>query len=121
MAVLYKGSLYHELKKELYSSLKIYMELEVGKDNISNIDVDVIIAILDDISYGEILDLNKNLYISKKPYMFVYYNGEGIVCGPFVIPGKTACFECLLTHRIKKLEGNGNEKIGLDNFRRLIN
>ena len=119
VAVLYKGSLYHELKKELYNSLKIDMELEVGKDNISNIDVDVIIAILDDISYGEILDLNKNLYNNRKPYMFVYYNGEGIVCGPFVVPGKTACFECLLTHRIKKLEGNGNEKIGLDNFRRL--
>ena len=34
VAVLYKGSLYHELKKELYNSLKIDMELEVGKDNI---------------------------------------------------------------------------------------
>ena len=95
VAVLYKGSLYHELKKELYNSLKIDMELEVGKDNISNIDVDVIIAILDDISYGEILDLNKNLYNNRKPYMFVYYNGEGIVCGPFVVPGKTACFDLL--------------------------
>lgn len=118
--VLFKGNLYSQLKKEMYNNIKIDREIEISQYNNTKLEADVIIVILDGISYGEMIDLNRELYKNKKPYLFVYYNGEGVVCGPFVIPGKTACYECLLTHRIKKLENNANNKIEIDMFRELV-
>lgn len=118
--VLFKGNLYSQLKKEMYNNIKIDREIEISQYNNTKLGADVIIVILDGISYGEMIDLNRELYKNKKPYLFVYYNGEGVVCGPFVIPGKTACYECLLTHRIKKLENNANNKIEIDMFRELV-
>lgn len=118
--VLFKGNLYSQLKKEMCNNIKIDREIEISQYNNTKLEADVIIVILDGISYGEMIDLNRELYKNKKPYLFVYYNGEGVVCGPFVIPGKTACYECLLTHRIKKLENNANNKIEIDMFRELV-
>lgn len=118
--VLFKGNLYSQLKKEMCNNIKIDREIEISQYNNTKLEADVIIVILDGISYGEMIDLNRELYKNKKPYLFVYYNGEDVVCGPFVIPGKTACYECLLTHRIKKLENNANNKIEIDMFRELV-
>lgn len=103
ISVIYKGNLYENIKNKLFGIVE-----EIHLVNYSNNKLlgDVILVILDGVSYKEMLELNRRLYREGRPYFFIYYNGMGVACGPFVIPNRTACFECLMNHRIKQLKNN---------------
>ena len=58
----------------------------------------------------EMLAVNKKLYYIDKPFIAFFCNGEKLVAGPLVVPGKSACLECVLSHEIKWL----NSKLSKD-------
>lgn len=58
----------------------------------------------------EMLAVNKKLYYIDKPFIAFFCNGEKLVAGPLVVPCKSACLECVLSHEIKWL----NSKLSKD-------
>lgn len=53
-----------------------------------------------------------------KNYIPVYFDGEKIVLGPFIIPQKTLCLECITSDELKLLNRNINRanQVKLENI-----
>lgn len=46
---------------------------------------------------GELTRFNAFHIERSQPFGFIYFNGNAVITGPIVIPGKTPCFSCLTT------------------------
>ena len=95
-SVIYSGSLYGLLRNKLKGVVEA---IELTEFSNQKLNGDAILVVLESVTYGQFLELNKQLYAQDSPYLFVYAEGEDILCGPMVIPQKTQCFQCYLTHR----------------------
>lgn len=73
-------------------------------------DFDVAILAPSVLTYIDMFSLNKKLYQFKKPFTQISFNGTNIIAGPLVIPHKSACLECGVSHELKRL----NSKISND-------
>ncbi len=58
-------------------------------------------------NYDQLTKINRCLIKYSLPYLPFYFDGSSMVLGPVIIPGKTACWECLVTHRLNTI----NEKL----------
>lgn len=95
-SVIYSGSLYGLLRNKLKGVVEA---IELTKFLNQKLNGDAILVVLESVTYGQFLELNKQLYAQDSPYLFVYAEGDDILCGPMVIPHKSQCFQCYLTHR----------------------
>lgn len=69
-------------------------------------DFDMAIFAPDICTYKQAMEVNKKLYLLNKPYTQIYNNGDELLAGPLVIPRQSACLECLVTSKIKKINKN---------------
>lgn len=82
-------------------------------------DADTIVLAPDGATYGDFLDANEAMIKSGRPFFPFYFAGEELVAGPFVIPGKTACFSCQSIYHLQAVN-DGLEKrarLTLDDLR----
>ena len=52
---------------------------------------------------GQLSEENRKSMERGRPFGFLYFNGQSLVAGPVVIPGKTPCLDCLMTWLRDKL------------------
>lgn len=69
-------------------------------------DFDFAIFAPSDCTYSDVININKKLYNYKKPYINFNFNGDNFLLGPFIIPEKTICLECILSTKLKKINNN---------------
>lgn len=98
-----------------------YLSIEDFLDNKDSYRYDYAVIADDNLSYSEIIRLNRKLYDLGKVYSQIRFNGENIVLGPLVIPGKSACLECGITVELKKINKkiSDNDKLNLNNLSEL--
>lgn len=56
-----------------------------------------VIAVADRIAHDAFSAINRRACESRTPIVFVWREVSRIVCGPLVLPGESACFECYRT------------------------
>jgi len=83
------------------------------KDNIYDFDIAVFAP--STATYADMLAVNKKLYHTIKPFIPIFYSGGKILAGPLVVPNKSACLECVLSHELKCLNSKlpEGEKVGI--------
>ncbi|MBB4827134.1 thiazole/oxazole-forming peptide maturase SagD family component [Sporosarcina luteola] len=84
-------------------------------------DFDIAIFAPSALTYSDMFSVNEKLYQLRKPYIQISFNGVSITAGPLVIPNKSACLECGVSHEIKRLnskDANG-EKVGINDLENL--
>lgn len=96
---------------------------EQMESKLNEVNYDIACIVPEKATYSEMLSINKSLYASKVPYLPLYYNGQDIVAGPFILPGKTACYECQVRHHLSNINAkvSNDNMILLDNILSLVN
>lgn len=61
-------------------------------------------------TFETILKINRIIKQLDVPLIPYYFDGKECVLGPLIIPGKTACMECIITHHLDSVNG----KLGYD-------
>ena len=118
--ILYCGKLYESLREPLTKVMNVLYEFPIKEyDCNKDYTCNVVIVVVSGSRWKEILELNKNLYSGKIPYLFCYYDGDSIVLGPLIIPWKTVCLECIATHHMKVLSSSTKKDISIRNFKEL--
>ena len=113
--IIYKGELYYRIKDLISEQVNIVDDKNI--DDIKNLNLDkVVIVILDDVSYSDMIKVNEFLYKNNVQYIWIYHEADTLKVGPHVIPGKSSCYECYLTHRIKRLENNCGNNITIESL-----
>ena len=108
--LLGKGRLFEELgtaidKTRCFRISKFSDAVEAEKEEVLRYDVACVVPEI--ATYGDMLKINKTMLSSNIPYIPYYFNGSELIVGPFVIPGKSACYECQVRHRMQLV----NEKL----------
>lgn len=72
---------------------------------------DVAIVAPDAATYGQMLSVNKELVRRKKPFLPFYFSGKELVCGPFIMAGETACFECQTNYHMQAVNAKLEDSV----------
>lgn len=121
-----KGRLNRAVEKRIIelSKIKLYKSNDCDEafDAIKNFGYDLVCIAPEKETYGQLFKLNKVLVDKQTPFLLFYYNGKELITGPFIIPGKTACYECQITHRINTVNEKLNKslQIGTNNLETLF-
>lgn len=107
--------------ESLVSDSDICMDVAhfLGEDNIYDFDMAVFAPSV--ATYADMLAVNKKLYQTMKPFIPITFSGGKILAGPLVVPNKSACLECVLSHELKCLNSKLSEdtKIGINEIQSL--
>lgn len=93
--------------------------LDFLKEDINNFDIAIFSP--SECTYEELIKVNEKLYKYSKPYILINFNGKAINIGPFVLPNKTSCLECMLSSKLRNinLELDKEEKLEIDDIQTL--
>jgi len=111
------GEIFETLKKMDLDTMSLEKFIIDGLEKEHNF----IILTPNQVSYKDIIEINKKLHRNKKKFIPIYFDGVKIVVGPLIIPGKTLCLECIISHELKLLNKNftKEEQLKLDNILKL--
>jgi len=104
VAVIGSEDNYHFINNEFGEEILFELSDSVG-------DYECILLAPGDMTYGEIIDINKKLLEKDVPFCMFRFNGESFVVGPFVFPWKTPCLECHIQQHISILNKEIAENI----------
>ena len=112
--VIGEGRIFEGFKK---FNIDMVIFEEFMNNDIEN-DYKYIVIAPEQLLYKDMVKINRRLYGKEKNYIPVYFNGDKIVFGPLIIPGKTLCLECIISHELKVLNKrmDGENRIELENI-----
>lgn len=117
LLIIGEGTIFKSLIKDNYICMDVADFLE--KDIAYSFDMAIFAP--SSITYKEMLAVNEKLYQTMNPFIPVAFNGEKIIAGPLVVPNKSACLECVLSHELKCINSklSKDEKVEVDDIQNL--
>ena len=73
-----------------------------------------------EMTYGEAVEINRELVKKELPFAICRFNGESMIAGPLVFPWKTPCVECHIQQHISLLNRDIENRLTMDNMRNLF-
>ncbi len=90
------------------SSMALPHVVHAGMKSCQSTDTSLIIACSDRCNHGQFREINALALAAGQPVLYVALDWHVAVCGPLVIPGATACYECYY-HRVRSTRRHYDE------------